>query len=191
MNFQLEHHPSVYVSQDILYPIKSKEDISSVFIPVKSSLLKHLTQVYCNNGFFEVLRELSKQHKGILGKTSQTILRFISTVQNLKEFVYKPIAEKGLSVTANFVLVKNWPAGMIRCFDWHPNLTKIAVVTCDDYLRIYSKHSNYVPLLKCKQQKNVTCIAWRPMSESEIAVACENYIILWNSDSNSVVSVCK
>ena len=188
MHFQIEHNPAVCISQDILYPLKPKEDISSIFIPVKSSLLKHLTQVYYNNGLFEVLHELSKQHEGILGKASRTILRFISAVQDLKEFVYKPITEKGLNVTANFVPVKNWPTGMIRCFDWHPDLTKIAVVTCDDYLRIYARNSNHVPLLKCRQQRNVTCIAWRPMSESEIAVACENYIILWNSDSNSTVS---
>lgn len=93
---------------------------------------------------------------------------------------------------------------VVRCLDWHPHLTKLAVGIANDSVRVYSADWPIDPILKCYSQVDIYCVAWRPYSPSDLAVGCRNGkfhvilffynfylssgIILWTVDPSSVVA---
>lgn len=98
------------------------------------------------------------------------------------------LQESGERLIAAVSQTREWSHSPIRCMEWHPHITKIAVAAWDDSVRVYSADSQLIPVLKCKNQSSVSCIAWRPFSASELAVGCELGVFLWTVDPNSVVT---
>ncbi|XP_018333374.1 aladin-like isoform X2 [Agrilus planipennis] len=78
--------------------------------------------------------------------------------------------------------LRNVPFSNIKCISWHPHCLKIAVACSDDTVRIYYDNGSVGPILKYKQQRNISCIEWRPLSFSEIAVGCDAGVYVWNVD---------
>lgn len=163
-----------------------------MFLPVNVPLLKQLVQIYHEHGLIEALQVITKHRNNLVASTAIMMLRGVDYTEKVRNLFVKQRVESTTQIISEYSQTRLWESSPIRCFTWHPYCTKIAVAGLDDIVRIYSSDSsNFVPLLKCKQQKNVSCLAWRPMSLSELAVGCENQIIIWNVDPTSVVSMPK
>lgn len=157
-------------------------------MPVNVSLLKQFVQIYHEHGLTEALQTLTTHTNQVISTTAQLLIKSIYYTGKIRNMLAKRREESATEIIREVTQTRLWESSPIRCFTWHPYCTKIAVAGLDDIIRIYSSDSNFAPLLKCKQQKNISCLAWRPMSISELAVACENEIIVWNVDPASVVS---
>lgn len=146
-----------------------------------------MVQIYHEQGLIEALQAVAKHRNNFLSSAALIILRGVSYSEKVRNFFTKKREETSAQIISQFSQTRLWEVSPIRYFAWHPYCTKIAVAGLDDIVRIYCSDSNFVPLLKCKQQKNISCLAWRPMSVSELAVGCENEIIVWHVDPASVV----
>jgi aladin len=160
----------------------------ALFLPTDVPFLKQLTQVYSEQGFKEALRTASLHHHFLISKSAFLLLKFHSYLRKV-QLVFNPNLEcNGTELIDELSQTRNWANNFIKCIAWHLHCSRLAVATSDDSVRIYCNDSNFVPLLRCKQQKNITCLAWRPMSLTEIAVGHETGIIIWHVDFNSLVA---
>ncbi|CAG9858264.1 unnamed protein product [Phyllotreta striolata] len=185
----LDHHPKIHITSDQLHPISSGDEGRALFLPVDVSFLKQLTQVYYEQGFVEALHTAATHHHFLISESAKITLGLIKYVNKARLLINPNLRYSGPSLINNYSQSRNWLNSTIRCIAWHPYCTKVAVVTCDDSVRIFNGDLNVItPLLRCKQQKHITCVAWRPMSNTEIAVGHENGIIVWNIDPNSLVA---
>lgn len=150
--------------------------------------MKQLTQVYYEQGPIEALHLAKSHNQIILSQSASILLWAYNLVQKVRLQLNPNIKYDGPTLINMMAQTRYWANSTIRCIAWHPYCTKLAVVTSDDSVRIFSNESSYNPLLRCKQQKNITCIAWRPSSNTDIAVAHETGIIVWNIDPNALVS---
>ncbi|KAJ8956838.1 hypothetical protein NQ318_014252 [Aromia moschata] len=161
----VENYPKIHITRNLLHPVSSGDEGRALFLPVNVSFLKQLTQVYYEQGLVGVTHRFHPQSVDRFERYSSPSL--INEVSQ----------------------ARNWSCDTIRCITWHPYVPKLAVATCDDNVRIFSGDDNSItPLLRTKQQRNITCIAWRPLSNTELAVGHENGIIVWNVDPNSSVA---
>ena len=84
---------------------------------------------------------------------------------------------------------KNLKNSPVRCINWHPHVSKVALAMKDDTIQVASStNSSINPLLKHKKQKNIACLAWRPFSASELAVGCASGVLVWTVDPMSLVA---
>lgn len=175
--------------RDSLYPIKLGDDAKELFLSVEVPFLKQLVQIYYEQGYVEMLHLAASHNKFILSNLAKIVLKTINSIDRVRTMFNPTFKQSRMKIISDISWNRNWMNSPLRCIAWHPDSTKIAVGTCDDTVRIYLKNAALTPILKCKQQKNITAIEWRPMSDSEIAVACELCIIIWNVDPHSVVSI--
>lgn len=184
---QLESYPKIHVTRDLLHAVTSRDEGKALFLPVNVSFLKQLTQIYYEQGFIEALHAASSHNQILISKGATIILDIFKYVNNIKVLFNPNIKYSGSNLINQYSQTKNWSCNTIRWISWHPHTKKVAIVTCDDSVRIFSNDNTISPLLRYKRQKNITCIAWRNMSNSEIAVGHENGITVWNIDANSLV----
>lgn len=164
------------------------DEARELFLPTDVPFLKHITQVYFEQGLREALRTSVQHHNLIISNSALALLRVIQYLGKVQR-VFSPYLEySGISIIHELSQTRNWANNPIKCIAWHWHRSRIAVGTSDDSVRIYCNDSTFIPILRCKQQKNVTCLAWRPMSLTEIAVGHEAGIIIWHVDFNSLVS---
>lgn len=184
----MEKHPRIRLSRDTLHPPSTGDEARVHFLPVNVPLLKQLIQIYHENGLIEALQAVSRHRNQLVASAANMLLKGVVYTEKVKSLFIKQREENAAEIAKEFAQTRSWESSPIRCFTWHPYCTKIAIAGMDDIVRIHSSDNDFVPLLKCKQQRNISCLAWRPMSLSELAVGCENEIIVWNVDPASVVS---
>ncbi|KAI4469793.1 aladin [Holotrichia oblita] len=184
----VENHPQIYIMKDSLYPIKLGDDAKELFLSVEVPFLKQLVQIYYEQGYVEMLHLAASRHKFILSNLAKVILKTVNSIDRVRTMFNPTFKQSRMKIISDISSNRNWMHSPLRCIAWHPDSTKIAVGTCDDTVKIYLKNATLTPILKCKQQKNITAIEWRPMSDSEIAVACEQCIVIWHVDPHSVVT---
>lgn len=144
--------------------------------------------MFQEQGFIEALHTASTYHNTLVSKIAKCALDVTKYIRKIQLLFNPNIRYSGINLIQQYSQTRNWLSYTIRNVVWHPNCQKVAVVTCDDTVRIYNCDNNVInPLLKHKQQKHITCVAWRPLSHTEIAIGHENGIILWNVDPNSLV----
>lgn len=172
------------MTRDLLHPLSSGDEARTLFLPVDVSFLKQLTQVFQEQGFIEALHTASAYQNTLVSNIAMWALDI-----RKNQLLFNPSTRyKSLDLIQQYSQTRNWLNYTIRNIVWHPHCQKVAVVTCDDAVRIYNCDNNLInPLLRHKQQKHITCLAWRPLSHTEIAVGHENGIILWNVDPKSLV----
>lgn len=151
------------------------------------SFLKQLTQIYYEQGFIKALHTASAYNKILISGSAKIVLDILKYVDKIRALFNPNIKYSKTNLMDQFSQTRNWLCNTIRYISWHPYIKKVAIVTCDDSVRIFNSDNTISPLLRYKLQKNVTCIAWRNMSNSEIAVGHENGIMVWNIDANSLV----
>ena len=78
----------------------------------------------------------------------------------------------------------DWKNGLIRAFEWHPNIVRCALCLVNDSIYIYSADAK-VPLLKHPLQSKVTAISWNPIREDMLAVCCETSVLIWTVEFHS------
>ncbi|XP_060516995.1 aladin-like [Cylas formicarius] len=184
----VENHPKIHITRDQLHAVTSRDEGKALFLPVNVPFLKQLTQVYCEQGLVETLHFIKSHNQFVVSKSASLCLTILKYIRKIRLILNPNIRYSGPTLITQLGQTRDWVNSTIRCISWHPYCKKLAVVTCDDSVRIFSSESTYCPVLRCKQQKNITCIAWRPLSNTEIAVAHECGVIIWNIDSNSLVS---
>lgn len=167
----------------------TRDEGKDLFLPVDVPFVKQIVQIYYEHGLIEVFQTVSESTRHpVLSKIGYIALKLMGYAEKLHSVFNRAAKESSIKLISEYSQSQGWGNNPIRCFSWHPYSTKLAVACLDDVVRIYSTDSTFIPLLKCKQQKNITCLAWRPMTISDIAVACQNCIIIWNIDPSSVVS---
>lgn len=171
-----------------MHPISSGDEGKALFLPVDVSFLKQLTQIYYEQGSIEALHTASTHNHFLISKSAKLALGLLKYIRKVRLLLNPNLRYSGPGLISNFSQSRNWLNTTVRCIAWHPYCAKVAVVTCDDSVRIFNGDVCVVsPLLRCKQQKHITCVAWRPLSNTEIAVGHESGIIVWNIDPNSLV----
>ncbi|XP_022916047.1 aladin-like [Onthophagus taurus] len=184
----VDGYPSIHITRESLHPIRTGEDAKELFIPVDVPFTKHLVQIFYEQGYMEALNVAANNQQFILSKVAQGVLQMIDMINKVRLFWGSTDLQSTVSIMSTVSQTRNWPNGIFRCIAWHFDQTKLAVGTSDDVVRIYSKGTNLVPILRCRQQRNISMVSWRPLCDSEIAVACETCIIVWTIDPNSVVT---
>lgn len=187
--FQVANLPQIHFTRDLLHPILSNDEGRSVFLPVDISFVKQLTQIYYEQGFVPAV-QTAVSHRNVLVSKSATIVLDILNYINSLRLIFNPnLRYSGPTLIHQYSQTRNWTNNTIRCVIWHPHCKKVALVTCDDCVRIFHPElSTPTTLLRCKLQKHVTCAAWRPLSNTQIAVGHENGVIVWSYDPTSSVS---
>ncbi|XP_075238272.1 aladin-like isoform X2 [Lycorma delicatula] len=171
----------------MIHPSLAQTSTNQIFLPVTETLWKKLQNAWYENGFVEALRVVASSQRdsdgfSITGFSAQQLLSLINISSNICSWIPFLISKD----TDNEAYPTS-SVDCIRCIDWHPHCTKLAIAAKDDSVRIYSSHTKLIPLLKCKTQRNVSSLAWRPLSSSDIAVGCEAGVYIWIVDPNSVV----
>lgn len=191
----MKKHKRIHITREQLHTIKSSDEGSkNLFLPVAQPLIKEIVQTYYEQGFIQALKVTKIRNKFILSNFASVLLNVIIRANQLRAYIYpnihdSPQTSQSLIVSLN--RSREWLSSPIRAFAWHPNSLIIAVASLDDCVRIFSaadQPNQLVPLLKCKQQRNITCISWRPNSNCCLAVACEHLIIVWDVDLSSVIT---
>ncbi|GLV46013.1 aladin [Carabus blaptoides fortunei] len=186
----VDRHPRVHITRDILHSMTTGDESRALFLPVHEPFSKQLTKIWFEQGFTEAVRFATTESfkNEILIATARWALKLINGLSRIHNVIYPYTLQDKRKSLSTFSQTRNWLNSPIRYIAWHPHISKLAVATSDDSVRIYSTDSKLVPVLKSKLQKNVSCVAWRPLSASEIAIACENDILIWTVDPNSVVT---
>lgn len=167
----------------------SGEEGRSLFLPVDVSFLKQLTQIYYEQGFIPALHAASSHRNSLISKSATLTLDILKYINNFRLIFNPNLRYSGPSLIHQYSQTRNWTNNTIRCILWHPHSEKVALVTCDDCVRIFHQDPNSpTTILRCKLQKHITCAAWRPLSYTQIAVGHENGVIVWNYDPSSSVS---
>lgn len=55
---------------------------------------------------------------------------------------------------------KLWTSSVVRCMAWHPQITKLAVVSSHDIVYVYNR-KGVEAILKKKSQRAILSLAWR------------------------------
>lgn len=183
----MENHPRIRITRDSLH-LSSTDEGRDLFLPVDVPFIKQIVQIYYEHGLTQVLQVVSSSTRHpVLSKIGLIALKLINFTENIGNIFNRSAKESSIKLISEYNQSRGWLNNPVRCFSWHPYSTKLALACLDDVVRIYSTDSSSTPLLKCKQQKNITCLAWRPMTVSDIAVGCDTCIIVWNIDPSSVV----
>ncbi|KAK4879347.1 hypothetical protein RN001_007493 [Aquatica leii] len=184
----IEKHPNIRITGDMIHSLRRGNEAKSLFLPVQEPFLKRLVQAYSDQGVVEVLSIAKEFGPVIISNLASVLLNLINGVDMIRSKLTLKSIENPLLLLADISQTRSWLQSSIRCIAWHDYHTKIAVATSDDVVRIYSNNSTSIPVLKCKQQKNITCLACRPLSNLEIAVGCENGILIWSVDHSSLIT---
>lgn len=175
----------------MLHPVISGDEGKSLFLPVDVSFVKQLTQIYYEQGIVPALQTAASHRNCLVSKSASLTLDVLHYINNLRLIFNPNLRYSGPTLIHQYSQTRNWTNNTIRSIVWHPHCKKVALITCDDCVRIFHTDSaSPTTLLRCKLQKHVTCAAWRPLSNTQIAVGHENGIIVWNYDPSSSVSIC-
>lgn len=151
-----------------------KVDTSGIFAPSRDSLFKQLFTTWYVDGFYAALVSANRDYCGempaVLRHGSKACLVAVDWFTRLKKNLNLITQENDLGSVAQNA---DWSM-FVRCLDWHPHLTKLAVGTGNDCVRVYSADWSIDPILKCYNQVDIYCVAWRPYSPSDLAVGCRN-----------------
>lgn len=187
--FQIKNHPKINVTRDIQHHKISDENIS-LYVDVEDNLLKKITSVWYKQGFLDALSLAAdpsvNRESPLLAHTASYVLKVANLFTAFRYFIQPHLKDIGPKIVSKYSRSRNWNSAPIKCLEWHPHATKIAVATADDNVRVYSSDVAFVSVLKCKAQGHVSALSWRPYSASEIAVGCEQGVIVWTVDPNSM-----
>ncbi|KAJ8917048.1 hypothetical protein NQ315_012967 [Exocentrus adspersus] len=187
----LKTFPTLHITRDMLHSVISKGEGKALFLPVNVSFLKQLTQIYYELGLIEALHIASAHSQILVSKTASVVLNILEYIKKIRTTFNPNVRHSMSNIIDQFSQTRKWQHNTIRCISWHPHVKKVAIVTCDDSVRIFSSdigNDTISTVIRHRHQRNVTCIAWRYLSNSEIAVGHENGITIWNTDGNSLVS---
>ncbi|XP_022180553.1 aladin-like isoform X2 [Myzus persicae] len=80
---------------------------------------------------------------------------------------------------------KLWSSSVVRCMAWHPQVTKLAIVSSHDIVYVYNRKGSEAKI-KRKSQSAILSLAWRPLSIGTLAVGCEKGIFIWTIEFSNI-----
>ncbi|XP_003707492.2 aladin [Megachile rotundata] len=180
----IREYPEVSIAPDILATRETARTVCAddLFLPVHDSIFKKLASIWREKGLIEAIYVAASAEP----QEVTTVIHWIATrlkqgLDLLDKGLYQreilPISGSGSVV--DVVHTRDWEASLIRCISWHPHCPRLAVVTRDDRMRIFSQGIPVVPILRHSAQKSVCCVSWRPLAGKELAVACHGGVLVW------------
>ncbi|XP_068984306.1 aladin-like [Bombus flavifrons] len=190
----LREYPEVSITSDILATRETARTACAgdLFLPVHDSIFRRLASVCREKGLIDaVCLAASTEPQEIT-----PILHSIATrLKWMLDLVDKGIYQKetlptsGSGSVADVVHTRDWETSLARCISWHPHCARLAVVTWDDRIRIFSHGTQIIPILRHGAQKSVCCINWRPLAGKELAVACHAGVLVWTIELGAASNI--
>ncbi|KZC12167.1 PREDICTED: aladin-like [Dufourea novaeangliae] len=177
-------YPEVSIAPDILATRETARTICAgdLFLPVHDSIFKRIASVWREKGLAEAICLAASTDPQEVTKVVHWIATRLKWVLDLMDkgiYQKEILPSTGSGSVADVVNTRDWDVALIRCLSWHPHCPRLAVVTRDDRIRIFSQGVPVVPVLRHSAQKSVCCISWRPFAGKELAVACQTGVLVW------------
>ncbi|XP_017883332.1 aladin-like [Ceratina calcarata] len=180
----LREYPEVSIAPDILATRETARAVwgDGLFLPVHDSIFKKIASTCREKGLTEAIclaastepEEITPVLHWIVTRL-KWVLDLIDRGTNQRE----DLPTSGSGSVADIVHTRDWETSLIRSIAWHPHCPRLAVVTRDDRIRIFSQGIPVVPILRHSAQKSICCISWRPLASRELAVACHTGVLVW------------
>ncbi|XP_012281625.1 aladin [Orussus abietinus] len=180
----LRDYPQVTVTSDMLATRDSARTVGGrdLFLPVEDSAFKRILSVWRERGFVDAIRAASNEDPQRITRvlhwtvtklkwTFDAIERTISRGEGIPTSRYESVAD--------IATTRDWATAPIRCLCWHPHCARLAVATKDDRIRVFSKGTSGVAILRHSAQKSVCSVSWRPNAGRELAAACQTGVLIW------------
>ncbi|XP_017030211.1 aladin [Drosophila kikkawai] len=159
------------------------------FLPVDEGVLKRITRIFFDAGFWESLEEArgakSREQAPLIARAGDLIAQIMGLVNGLKLKIFPHTQGLSAERIAQFVETGDWLNSNVRCLAWHLHIFKLAVAGLDDVVRIYTRDSSTVAaaVLKSPLQTEITCMAWRPLCSAQIVIGCRQGLCFWNVET--------
>ncbi|XP_017763140.1 PREDICTED: aladin-like [Eufriesea mexicana] len=180
----LREYPEVSITPDILATRETACTVSAgdLFLPVHDSIFKKVASIFREKGFVEAIclaESAEPQEITPVLHWVATRLKWVLDLMDKGIYQRETLPASGSGSITDVVHTRDWETSLIRCLAWHPHCARLAVVTRDDRIRMFSQEIPVVPILRHGAQKSVCCISWRPLSGKELAVACHAGVLVW------------
>ncbi|XP_076625897.1 aladin [Colletes latitarsis] len=180
----IRQYPEVSIAPDSLTTRETACTVCAgdLFLPVHDSIFKKIASVWREKGLAEAIYLAASTDPEEITKTIHWIATRLKWMLDLMDkgiYQREILPTSGSGSVADVVQTRDWNSSLIRCLSWHPHCPRLAVVTRDDRIRIFSQGVPVVPILRHSAQKSVCCISWRPYAGRELAVACHAGVLIW------------
>ncbi|XP_053984736.1 aladin-like [Hylaeus volcanicus] len=180
----VREYPEVSIAPDTLATRETARTMCSgdLFLPVHDSIFKKIASVWREKGLAEAIclaASTDPEEVTTVVHWIATRLKWVLDLMDKGIYQREILPTSGSGSVADVVQTRDWDSSLIRCLSWHPHCTRLAVVTRDDRIRIFSQGLPAVPILRHSAQKSVCCISWRPFAGKELAVACHGGVLIW------------
>ncbi|XP_066302659.1 aladin-like [Branchiostoma lanceolatum] len=188
---QVGEFPSLHFPPDSIRASREESSAKAAFLPHDETVWKRAKEAWYEHGLGAVLSELVTSRAevpGWLGWSSSAGLAVVRWLGSLHGSLFPHLALSNEDMIATFAENADWYHSAIRAFSWHPHIHKFAIALRDNSIKVYSRTSKIIPLLKHKVQKGVAALAWEPQCASVLAVGCQNCVLIWHVDPMSLSS---
>jgi len=168
---------------NIVVQLHNNKNTEPVFLPSTGpTLLQKIINKFAEEGFWVACEETEK----LLKINSYNLSIFMFPLNLIMKFSPR----KSLKSPENIILpdisrTKLWSSSVVRCMAWHPQTTKLAVVSSHDIIFVYN-HKGTEAKLQNKFQLAILSLAWRPFSMGTLAVGCEKGIFIWDIEFSNM-----
>ncbi|XP_076293843.1 aladin isoform X2 [Lasioglossum baleicum] len=180
----VREYPEASIAPDSLTTRETARTICAddLFLPVHDSIFKKIASIWREKGMAEAICLAASANPEEVTKVVHWIATRLKKALDLMDkglYQIETLPTSGSGSVADVVHTRDWDAALIRYLSWHPHCSRLAVVTRDDRIRIFSQGVPVVPVLRHSAQKSVCCISWRPLAGRELAVACQTGVLVW------------
>ncbi|XP_076762070.1 aladin [Xylocopa sonorina] len=180
----LREYPEVSIAPDILATRETARTVHAgdLFLPVHDSIFKRIASICREKGLAEAICLAASSEPYEITPALHWIatrLKWILDLIDKGTHQREALPTSGNGSVADVVHTRDWEISLIRCLSWHPHCSRLAVVTRDDRIRIFSQGLPVVPVLRHSAQKSICCVSWRPLAGKELAVACHTGVLIW------------
>ncbi|XP_033332839.1 aladin [Megalopta genalis] len=177
-------YPEASIAPDILTTREAAGTTcaNDTFLPVHNSIFEKIASVWREKGLAEAICLAASTDPEEITRVVHWIATRLKWALDLMDkgfYQIEALPTSGLGSVADVVHTRDWEAALIRCLSWHPHCSRLAIVTRDDRIRIFSQGISVIPVLRHSAQKSVNCISWRPLAGKELAVACQTGVLIW------------
>ncbi|XP_060564071.1 LOW QUALITY PROTEIN: aladin-like [Ruditapes philippinarum] len=197
---KFQGYPDVAINKDNTRSLTQRENAKSAFLPHDETVSKRVYHAWQDMGVSGALEEIvndAEQVPNWISAIAQKLLVLSRWTGSLHGSFFPHLALSNEDIVSRFSSVVHWTVSPIKAFAWHPHTLKFSYTLKDDTVRVHAnftelasslKHTELVPILEHKLQKNVSCLAWQPNSSSVLAVGCQSCILIWHVEPTSLAT---
>ncbi|XP_053373470.1 aladin-like isoform X2 [Mercenaria mercenaria] len=197
---KLQGYPDVSVNKDSTRNLTQRENAKSAFLLHDETMSKRVYHAWQDMGISGALEEIvndSDQVPNWISSVAQKLLVLSRWTGSLHGSFFPHLALSNEDIVSRYSRVVHWTTSPIKAFSWHPHTLKFSYALQDDTVRVHAnftelasslKHTELVPILKHKLQKNIACLDWQPNSSSVLAVGCQSCILIWHVEPTSLAT---